>query len=125
MNIRKYAIGGLSYEPIFRPEFNSQQVPETTKSEGFDLDIIKDSGLTNDYNYVADLTNLVYRQGVDPLTGSPSMIHLIELSKAVNAMKNNYKEYEKAVTHIESEGSGHDVAITQTGLMYVDRKSVV
>ena len=119
MNIRKYAIGGLSYEPIFRPEFNSQQVPETTKSEGFDLDIIKDSGLTNDYNYVADLTNLVYRQGVDPLTGSPSMIHLIELSKAVNAMKNNYKEYEKAVTHIESEGSGHDVAITQTGLMYV------
>lgn len=119
MKIRKYAIGGLSYEPIFRPELNSQQTPETTKSEGFDLDMIKDSGLINDYNYVADLANLVYRQGVDPLTGSPSMIHLLELSKAVNAMKNNYKEYEKAVTHIESEGNGHDVAITQTGLMYV------
>lgn len=119
MNIRKYAIGGLSYEPIFRPELNSQQTPETTKSEGFDLDIIKDSGLINDYNYVADLANLIYAQGVDPLTGSPSMKHLIELSKAVNAMKNNYKEYEKAVTHIESEGNGHDVAITQTGLMYV------
>lgn len=118
MKIRKYQIGGLSYKPIYRPEYNNPaESPEGSKQDDL-LTSLAGKGLVNDFNAVADLYYLAQTQGVDMFTGQMSTKYLVELSKAVNAMQTNYEAYKTAVTHIETEDSGHDVAITKSGWLY-------
>lgn len=119
MEIRKYQIGGLTYKPIYRPEYKTPQ-ESSGSSEQDDINLLSlaGSGLQNDFNAVANLYYLAKTKGTDILTGQVSARYLVELAKAAHAMKNNWENYKTAVTHIETEDSGHDVAITTSGWMY-------
>ena len=128
MEIRKYQIGGLTYKPIYRPEYKApQESSGSSQEDDINLLSLAGSGLQNDFNTVANLYYMAKTRGTDILTGQVSAKYLVELAKAAHAMKNNWENYKTAVTHIETEDSGHDVAITTSGRMYAltDKDEVV
>ena len=119
--------GGLIYTPFIREtpkqaaqtsstsESNSKKSGEIEKAI---IDVLNENGLQNDVDYFLSKANAL----LTPLPGfeqSYSMSDLIQLHSLANRIKRGAESEKTAIKRLETENSGSEVAITNTGNLYV------
>lgn len=137
MKIKRYQSGGIYYTPFFRDSVTqtaSQDTTDTTTSKSKDDELIqkeiintlKENGLPNDVDYFLSKANSFLRksQNLGSLftgtgTSSYDMSDLVRIQSLANRIKHNNRLYEQASKQIIDQGSGSEVAITNTGNLYV------
>ena len=142
MKIKKYQTGGIYYTPFFRDSVTQPVSQDTINPTSKDKDdnliqkeiinTLKESGLPNDVDYFLSKANSFLRKSqnlgslfTDTGTGSYDMSDLIRIQSLANRIKHNNKLYEQASEQIIDQGSGSEVAITNTGNLYVyDKNSI-
>lgn len=144
MKIKKYQAGGIYYTPYFRETTsqvvsqNAQPEKETTSKEDNliqkeIIQVLKENGLPNDVDYFLSSANTFLKksQNVGYSLGeskndSYDMSNLIRVISLANRVKHNKELHEDASKQIISQGSGSDVAISDTGNLYVinDKKDI-
>lgn len=138
MKIKKYQTGGIYYTPFFRdsviPQAESQNYTRTTSKEDKEdsliqkeiISVLKENGLPNDVDYFLEKANrflnksrnlgTIFNSGKN---SSYDMSDLIKITSLANRVKYNNGLHEQATKQIIDEGSGSEVAITNTGNLYV------
>lgn len=134
MKIRRYQSGGIYYTPFFRDSVAQQESQASTENRGEKnnliqkeiINVLKENGLPNDVDYFLSTANSFLRksQNLGSLFNteqSPSfnMSDLIRIQSLANRVKHNNMLHQKASSQIVSEGSGSEVAISNTGNLYV------
>ena len=143
---RKYQVGGIAYTPYLAAQAGISQADTTTsgtssgsstKSEKVSgtmkkeiIDLLKENGLPSDVAMLLDTANsfLMKSQALHSasLFGGDdedySLTDLISIQKLVNDVKYNNGLRNSAVSQINKEGTGSEVAITSSGLIYAYNK---
>ena len=136
MKIKRYQTGGIYYTPFSRDSIaqqESQNTPSTTTDNKKEeliqkeiINVLKENGLPNDVDYFLSKANTFLRksQNLGSLFGgnqetSYDMSDLIRIQSLANRIKHNNSLYQQASKQINDEGAGSEVAITNTGSMYV------
>jgi hypothetical protein len=129
MKIIKNQYGGMIYTPIMGNR--SQTQPAESKSEKSSnneiqkaiIKVLEENGLNNDTDYFLNQANKFLTAAS---TGSLfskeeeyNLSDLIKLHSLANKIRNNKAEYDKAIDNLTTEHAGSDVAITNTGGLYV------
>lgn len=129
MKIIKNQYGGMIYTPI--KGNHSQTQPAESKSEKGSnneiqkaiIKVLEENGLNNDTDYFLNQANkFLTAASTGSLFGKGeeyNLSNLIQLHSLANKIRNNKAEYDKAIEHLTSERAGSDVAITNTGGLYV------
>lgn len=138
MKIKRYQTGGIYYTPFFRDSVIQQESQKSTSGSSSKenkednliqkeiINILKENGLPNDVDYFLSKANTFLRrsQNLGVLFGTDNsssydMSDLIRLQSLANRIRHNNTLHEQASKQIISEGSGSEVAITNTGDLYV------
>lgn len=137
MKIKRYQAGGIAYTPFFRDSVIQQEsqsstgsMPKETKEEQLIqkeiINVLKENGLPNDVDYFLSKADsfLKKSQNLGSLFGtgknaSYDMSDLIRLQSLANRTRYNNELHAQASKQIIDEGSGSEVAITNTGNLYV------
>lgn len=138
MKIKRYQTGGIYYTPFFRdsvaqPESLNTSTNVNSKEPKSDeliqkeiINVLKENGLPNDVDYFLSKANTFLKksQNLGSLfnigqVSSYDMSDLIRLQSLANRIKHNNALHEQASKQIIAEGSGSEVAITNTGNLYV------
>lgn len=135
MKIKRYQTGGIVYTPFFRDSVAPQQTSQSTKSGGDGdeiqkaiISVIEENGLPNDVDYFLKQANAILASSnglfswSGNVPGSYDMSDLIKLHSLANKIRHNSETHKKAAEQVISEGSGSEVAITNTGGLYVQDK---
>lgn len=137
MKIKRYQTGGIYYTPFSRDSVMQQEsqsstgaTPKENKEEQLIqkeiINVLKENGLPNDVDYFLSKADTFLKKSQDlgSLFGtgkntSYDMSDLIRLQSLANRIKHNNDLHEQASKQIIAEGSGSEVAITNTGNLYV------
>lgn len=133
MKIKKYQIGGIYYTPFFRDSISSQESQHVGNNSSTNnnenliqkeiINTLKENGLPNDVDYFLSKANTFLRKSqnlvFNTTEDSYDLSDLIRIQSLANRIKHNNNLYEKAREQIISENSGSEIAITNTGGMYV------
>lgn len=126
-------MGGISYTPFLRGASPTQPLPTATKPKSGEakeeqliqkeiINVLKENGLPNDVDYFLSKAN-TFLTGVKnfDISGGSSydLSDLIRLQSLANRIKHNNQLHKDASKQIIDEGSGSEVAITNTGQLYV------
>lgn len=131
MQIKKHQLGGIAYTPYIR-ESGAQTSSASPKSgkaqkdEGDEIQkaiikvLLENKGLPNDVNYFLSKANALMMNSVD-IYGNENyvMSDLIKLQSLANDIHHNQTAHTDAVSRLETENSGSEVAITNRGWLYV------
>lgn len=131
MQIKKHQLGGIAYTPYIR-ESGAQTSSASPKSgkaqkdEGDEIQkaiikvLLENKGLPNDVNYFLNKANALMMNSVD-IYGNENyvMSDLIKLQSLANNIHHNQTAHTDAVSRLETENSGSEVAITNNGGLYV------
>lgn len=135
MKIKKYQVGGIYYTPFFRDSVTStesdKKTDTTTKNNKDDeliqkeiISVLKENGLPNDVDYFLSKANTFLRKSQNlglfstGQTSSYDLSDLIRLQSLANRTRYNNELHTQAAQQIIKEGSGSEVAITNTGNLY-------
>lgn len=128
MEIKRYQAGGIVYTPFVRgssAQGTSQNATSSNKKEDNELQkaifsVLNENGLPNDVDYFLNQANALLLSSTD-MYGNPSysVTDLIKLHSLANKIKHNNTAHTTAVTRLETENSGSEVAITNNGGLYV------
>jgi hypothetical protein len=131
MQIKRYQTGGIVYTPFIKEQSDQQNINKnnsSNKSSSSDSDevqkaiikLLEESGLPNDVDYFLKQTNVLLSDNINyDGSTSYSMSDLIKLHSLANKIKHNNNSYAAAKDRMEAENSGSEVAITNTGKLYV------
>lgn len=131
MKIYKKQAGGVIYTPLNVNMASTQAgTTQTTTSKSSEndqiqkalIDVLKERGLQNDVDYFLRQANRLMTSNTISLFGADEaydMADLIKLHSLANRIKLNKDSFDKAVENISEENAGSDVAITNTGGLYV------
>lgn len=133
MKIKKHQAGGIYYTPFFRESLQQgQQAAASQKSsksgdstanqiEKEMISVLKENGLPSDVDYflkqAESFLNSVNEFGFEKDVYGLS--NLIRLQSYANKVRHNKDLHTKAIDRIQTEGSGSEVAVSNTGLLYV------
>lgn len=139
MRIEQYQQGGTiqsMYTPVVRDTFledlqkfskkGSGQGKEDALLDKAIIDVIKENGLPSDVNsfltqvesFLSSSSN-TYDLASGSNTLDSSLSKLIAVQKMANVVKSNKAAYDKAVTQVESNETGSDIALNSVGHLYV------
>lgn len=132
MKIKKHQLGGVAYTPYIRESgagTTTSASPKSSKSEkdaGDEIQkaiikvLLENKGLPNDVNYFLNKANALMMNSTD-IYGNENYImsDLIKLQSLANNIHHNQTAHTDAVTRLETENSGSEVAITNNGGLYV------
>jgi hypothetical protein len=127
MQIKKHQLGGIAYTPYIR-ESGAQTSSASPKSgkaqkdEGDEIQkaiikvLLENKGLPNDVDYFLSKANALMMNSVD-IYGNENyvMSDLIKLQSLANDIHHNQTAHTDAVSRLETEDSGSEVAITNRG----------
>lgn len=129
MKIIKNQYGGMIYTPIMGNRSQTQPAEsKSNKSSNNEIQkaiikVLEENGLNNDTDYFLNQANKFLTAAS---TGSLfskgeeyNLSDLIKLHSLANKVRNNKVEYDKAIDNLTTEHAGSDVAITNTGGLYV------
>lgn len=135
MKIKKYQAGGIYYTPFFGDSVQESTPQTTSKKEDKEdqliekeiISVLKENGLPSDVDYFLSVTNnfLKKSQNLGSLFGdstsknSYNMSDLIRIQSLANKIKHNNELYKTASSQIVKENAGSEIAITNTGQVYV------
>lgn len=139
MKYKKYQAGGMIYVPTPFANTTEQTVgaspSQSTSSSSNKItgtyakeiaDLIKQDGLPSDVNYFLKTVNNVLSSastfGHSLLTGSPSefsMADLIKVQSLASNVKYNHDVYKNTISQINQNKTGSEVAIDNSGNMFV------
>lgn len=140
MKIKRYQTGGIYYTPFFRDSVtqaesqntntnsnvNSKETKDSELIQKEIINVLKENGLPNDVDYFLSKADAFLKksQNLGSLfnagqTPSYDMSDLIRLQSLANRIKHNNELHTQASQQIIKEGSGSEVAITNTGNLYV------
>ncbi len=124
MKILRYQSGGIYYTPFFGNK-STQEVKTTDDKEENLLkkeiiSVLKESGLPSDVDLFLNSANRLL-SGAGNLFGSDNfdMSDIIKLQKMANKIRHNNKLHDQAVSKLNTEDSGAEAAITNSGKIYV------
>lgn len=142
MKIAMYNGGGPAIQSVYTPQVRDTYLNEEAsvsasssgkkKDKGKNwiedavVDAIKQGGLQSDVDiflsqaeqFLSDSQSL-YDADTDAFLGNNAVLKLIALRKMANVVKENKAAYDEAAKHMYKEGVGSDVALDETGKMYV------
>lgn len=133
MKIKKHQSGGIYYTPFFRESLQQGQqaaASQTTSKSGDStanqiekemISVLKENGLPSDVdyflkqaeNFLSSVNEFGFEKDVYGLS------NLIRLQSYANKVRHNKELHTKAIDRIQSEGAGSEVAVSDTGLLYI------
>lgn len=138
---RKYQVGGIAYTPYLAAQAGSTQETSGSSSssssspekisgtiKGEIVNLLKENGLPSDVSmflsaakrFLSNSTNLSSFSTFGGKTGGDyDLSDLIKIQQLVNDVKYNNNLRNKAVEQLTKEAAGSEVALTNTGYMYV------
>lgn len=133
MKIVKHQVGGIVYTPYIKGQQAATQAATssgTTQAEkqGNEIQkaiikVLEENGLNNDTDYFLKQANkFLSAASSGSLFGKGNeynLSDLIKLHSLANKIRNNKAEYDEAIERVTDERAGSDVAITNTGGLYV------
>lgn len=132
MKIYKYDSGGMIYTPWFRDSVLNQQsqqqnVPPKEEDSLIDkemISLLKANGLSNDVDYFLNQANTLFNPSSSGLglinqNKRSSVNSLIQLHWLANRVTRNKEQYDLSINQVSKEGAGSEVALTNTGKIYV------
>lgn len=127
--------GGIVYTPFFRDSVNQQvQTSTSASSDKGDkedqliqkeiINVLKENGLPNDVDYFLNKANGFLAKSrnlglFDTGQSNYDMSDLIRLQSLANRLKHNSELHKSAAQQIIKEGSGSEVAVSNTGDLYI------
>lgn len=133
MKIVKHQVGGIVYTPYIKGQQAAKQAATssgTTQEEKQEneiqkaiIKVLEENGLNNDTDYFLRQANkFLSAASSGSLFGKGddyNLSDLIKLHSLANKIRNNKAEYDEAIKRVTDEHAGSDVAITNTGGLYV------
>lgn len=127
MKIKRHQSGGIVYTPFFRNSNSQTPASNTTENKGDNeiqkaiISVLNENGLPNDVDYFLSQANALLADSSSLFSSGSKydMSDLIRLHSLANKIKHNNNTYEEAEARLLNEGSGAEVAITNTGGLYV------
>ena len=131
MKIKRHQSGGIVYTPFFRNSNSQTPASNTTENKGDNeiqkaiISVLNENGLPNDVDYFLSQANALLADSSSLFSSGSKydMSDLIRLHSLANKIKHNNNTYEEAEARLLNEGSGAEVAITNTGGLYVQDKN--
>lgn len=131
MKIKRHQSGGIVYTPFFRNSNSQTPASNTTENKGDNeiqkaiISVLNENGLPNDVDYFLSQANALLADSSSLFSSGSKydMSDLIRLHSLANKIKHNNNTYEEAEARLLNEGSGSEVAITNTGGLYVQDKN--
>lgn len=126
MKIKRYQSGGATYTP-FVSNFGDTTKTSTTKKDNSlqnsVIGLLKQNGLPNDVDEFLDAASSFLGSskelGYDDASTDFALSDIVRLQSMSNRVKHNNKLYEEASSQVKKQGAGSEVALTNTGQMYV------
>lgn len=124
MKIFRYQSGGIYYTPFFGNKSTQEVKTNDTKEENLlkkeIIGVLKENGLPSDVDLFLNSANRLL-SGVGQLyeTSDFDMSDIIKLQKMANKIRHNNKLHDQAVNRLNTEDSGSEAAITNSGKIYV------
>ena len=125
MKVKQYQTGGIVYTPFIREAPASRQTTQSSSNNNENniqkaiISLLDENGLPNDVDYFLNRANRLLSSYTTGENQDYSMSDLIQLHSLANKIKHNSDSYNAAKERMENENSGSEVAITNTGALYV------
>lgn len=133
MKIKKHQAGGIYYTPFFRESLQQGQqaaASQTTSKSGDStanqiekemISVLKENGLPSDVDYFLSQSEKFLNKANEFgfQDSGYGITDLIRLQSLANKVKHNKELHTDAIDRIQSEGAGSEVAVSNTGLLYI------
>lgn len=130
MKIIKHQLGGIVYTPYTPKSEQTQTSSRNHEKHDNSTDeiqkaiikvVLEQNGLPNDVNYFLNQANKLLADRQNSIYGNESYVieDLIKIQSLATRIKHNQTAFTNAVSRLDDEDSGAEVAITNTGALYV------
>lgn len=133
MKIKKHQSGGIYYTPFFRESLQQGQqaaASQTTSKSGDStanqiekemISVLKENGLPSDVDYFLSQSEKFLNKANEFgfQDSGYGITDLIRLQSLANKVRHNKELHTDAIDRIQSEGAGSEVAVSNTGLLYI------